>query len=280
MFQSQFSQFFPPKPLFTEADVGLQHSKVAKVLYRKGGRVYIAGRSEEKAREALASEASVDAFKTKESRLDILWSNANVSQPPLSSVSKQGIKLQLANCLGPFLFTQLLLSLLEITAAACASTSPGSVRVVWSSSQMMELSAPGGAIVMSEPRHPPKDDATQNYVNSKTGNYLLSAELARQQRQSHLAAPVLSFTSNPGAATTRLFRHKSWLNYLAGPLLYDARLAALKQLYADLSADIGVEQSGCFVDLLEAAKMEKNCGKGKKVREIWEFCEEMTKGYC
>lgn len=37
--------------------------------------------------------ASVEAFKAKESKLDILWHNAGVSQRPLGSVSKQGFEL-------------------------------------------------------------------------------------------------------------------------------------------------------------------------------------------
>jgi hypothetical protein len=62
MFRSQLSQFFPPKPAFTEADVAPQKGRVflmaggasgiglelAKIPYQKGRRVYIAGRSEEK----------------------------------------------------------------------------------------------------------------------------------------------------------------------------------------------------------------------------------------
>jgi hypothetical protein len=155
---------------------------------------------------------------------------------------------------------------------------------------MMELSAPQGGIIMSELRSPPKD-VTRNYVNSKTGNYLLSAELARRQRQSHSSTPVVSVSLNPGAAKTNLFRHTPWLNYLAWPLLYPARIAALTQLYAGLSGDIGAGQSGCYVvpwgrvatflrkDLVDAVKEEEEGGTGR-AREFWAFCEEMTKGYC
>jgi NAD(P)-dependent dehydrogenase (short-subunit alcohol dehydrogenase family) len=216
MFRAQLSQFFPPKPAFTEADIAPQHDRVfivtggasgiglelTKVLYQKGGRVYIAGQSEDKARQAIQEiqtalppsdsygsldflhldladltsiKGSADAFKANESRLDVLWNNAGVSQPPLGSVSKQGIELQLAtNCLGPFLFTHLLLPLLESTAAAGASTSAGSVRVIWTSSQMMELSAPQGGILMSEMRSPPKD-VTRNNVKGCVGVPLSSS---------------------------------------------------------------------------------------------------------
>lgn len=59
---AQFSQFFPPRATFTEANVGSQNGKVflvtgassgigfelAKMLYREGGKAYMAGRSEEK----------------------------------------------------------------------------------------------------------------------------------------------------------------------------------------------------------------------------------------
>lgn len=108
----QWSQFFPPSPTFTEVHVGSQAGKVfivtggssgiglelVRILYAKNARVYIAGRSEEKAQEVirdiratqdsatgsleylrlelndLASiKSSVEAFKAKESKLHVLW---------------------------------------------------------------------------------------------------------------------------------------------------------------------------------------------------------------
>ncbi|KAK4040595.1 hypothetical protein C8A01DRAFT_15561 [Parachaetomium inaequale] len=338
MFRSQLSQFFPRKPAFTEPDVASQQGKVflvtggasgigleiAKILYQKGGRVDIAGRSEENARRAIRDiqtatpsssngsleylhldlsdlttvQPAVTAFKAKEPALHVLFNNAGVSQPPLGSLSAQDIELQLAtNCLGPFLLTQLLLPTLEATAAATSPSAPGTVRVVWTASQMMELTAPPEVLVMSELRAPPKD-TTRNYVNSKTGNYLLAVELARQQQQKQTqaaslgsnAAPVLSVSTNPGAASTNLFRHTRLMGYLAWPLLQPARLAALTQLYAGLSGDVAVEGNGCYVvpwgrvakfmrqDLRDAAKLEEDRGSGR-AREFWEFCEEMTGGY-
>ncbi|KAK6598106.1 short-chain dehydrogenase [Botrytis cinerea] len=50
----------------------------------------------------------------KETKLDVLWNYAGVSQPALGSLSKQGVELQMAtNCLGPLLFTQCLLPCLK-----------------------------------------------------------------------------------------------------------------------------------------------------------------------
>jgi NAD(P)-dependent dehydrogenase (short-subunit alcohol dehydrogenase family) len=125
------SQFFPPHPTLTEQNLPSQKSKVfivtggtsgvgyhlATILYQSGGKVYIAGRTEAKAKQAIEEikslspddssagelenltlelddlssiKASAEAFKAKESKLDVLWNNAGVSLPPVGSVSKQG----------------------------------------------------------------------------------------------------------------------------------------------------------------------------------------------
>ncbi|KUI56181.1 hypothetical protein VP1G_03511 [Cytospora mali] len=321
---AQWSQFFPGKPTFTEESLAPQDGKVylitggssgigyemVKMLYAKNARVYIAGRAEDKARKAIqdlrasvlstggsieylhleldnlaSMKSSVEEFKAKESKLHVLWNNAGISQPPLGSVSKQGVELQLAtNCLGPFLFTQLLLPLLQ--AAASESQTPGSVRVVWTTSQVIELSAPEGGIIMSELSDPP-NDKTRNYINSKTGNLFLSTELARRVGPSQ---GIVSVAQNPGAASTNLFRHTPWISYLAWPLLHDPKFAAYTQLYAGLSKDIGVGNNGCYIvpwgrittglreDLVVATRLEGDGGSGR-AKEFWEFCEEKTRAY-
>lgn len=321
---AQWSQFFPGRPAFTEANVKPQDGRVflvtggasgigfelVKMLYARNACVYIAGRDEEKARLAiqdirasvlstggsieflhleldnLASiKASVEEFKAKESKLHVLWNNAGVSQPPLGSVSKQGIELQLAtNCLGPFLFTQLLLPLLQ--AAASESQTPASVRVVWTTSQVIELAAPQGGIVMSELSDPPQDK-TRNYINSKTGNLFLATELARRAGPSQ---GIVSVAQNPGSASTNLFRHTPWLTYLAWPLMYDVKLTAYTELYAGLSNNIRLEHNGCYVvpwgrittqlrkDLVQATILEGGGGSGR-AKQFWEFCQEKTRDY-
>lgn len=320
---SQWSQFFPPQPHFTNVP-SLQGKvfivtggasgigyELSKTLYNKSARVYIAGRSKAKAQDAIneiqktcpgstgtlrflqlelddleSIKAAADSFKSEESKLHVLWNNAGVSRPPLGSLSKQGIELQMAtNCLGPFLFTELLLPLLRATAAS-DSTIPGSVRVVWTSSQAVELSAPMGGFDMSDIVSPPSD-STKRYVNSKTGNIFLASEFSRR----YLASDgIISIATNPGAALTNLFRHTPSVRYLARPLLYKAEMAAQTQLFAGLSEEITTEQSGCYVipwgrvstqlreDLVRATKLSHQGGSGR-AKEFWEFCVDKTSDY-
>ena len=326
----QWSQFFPPNPQITEKDLDLLSGKVflitggysgiglelAKILYRNHGRVYIAGRSEEKARQAIQDiqtavpsstrslefmlvdladlttiKPAVQTFVSKESRLDVLWNNAGISQPPLGSVSAQGIELQLAtNSFGPFLLTQLLLPLLQKTAAN--SPLAGSVRVAWTSSQVVELAAAQGGFTMDEIRNPPKDKAL-NYTNSKLGNWFLSSELARRCAMNDNGGDdqIISVALNPGAAGTDLFRHTPWLPYLAWPLMYSPVLLAHTELYAGLSNEITVDKSGCYVapfgriwdtprkDLLGAMKLADEEGGSGRASEFWEYCAEVTRDY-
>jgi NAD(P)-dependent dehydrogenase (short-subunit alcohol dehydrogenase family) len=318
---SQWSQFYPPRPTFSESDFGTQAGRVfiitggysgigfelAKILYGLRGRVYIAGRSEEKGKQAIASiksaipnggsleflvlhledlesiKASVNEFKEKETRLDVLWNNAGVSQPPLDSTSDQGIELQLAtNCIGPFLFTSLLVPLLEETA----KNSSQSPRVVWTCSQIMELSAPLQGIIMAEIHNPPKD-RTRNYINSKTGNWFLAAEFARRIGK---GSSIISVAHNPGASNTNLFRHTPSMRYLAWPLLHKPELGALTELYAGLSADVPLNDKATYVlpwgristkmrrDLVSATQPKELGGSGV-AGEFWDFCSEATQKY-
>ena len=112
------------------------------------------------------------------------------------------------NCLGPFLFAQLLLSCLEATAR---DSSPGSVRVVWTSSQIMELSSPKGGFAMTGITAPPADK-NKNYVVSKTGNWFLASELARRQTAEEDDA-IVSIAYNPGGLSTNLLRHALMMKF-------------------------------------------------------------------
>lgn len=130
-------------------------------------------------------KASAEEFLSKEKRLDVLWNNAGVMWPPewlqVSSgqpfpiksritqdelvanlPSSQDYELQFGtNCLGPFLFTQLLHPILKSTAA---SSPANSVRVCWAGSLGIDAGAPKGGIDMDETGAPKVSTSAQtNY---------------------------------------------------------------------------------------------------------------------
>ena len=320
-----WSQLFPPTPALAEQNLLNQKGKVfivtggasgigfelATILFQAGSKVYIAGRSEEKARQSIDKikasthdapgqleflflelddlntiKASVQAFQAQEPKLDVLWNNAGVSLPPLGSTSKQGHELQFAtNCLGPFLLTRLLLPSLH---AAAQSAPPGSVRVVWTSSQTVDLSAPKGGPSMADITSPPVDQA-KNYVTSKMGNWFLASELARAA--GHSGSGILSVVQNPGNLSTNLLRHAQWMKILSAPLLHRPRLGAYTELWAGLAPELTLEaHGGAYVvpwgrlhpapraDLLNALKSKTDGGSGR-AREFWEWCEKQTADY-
>ncbi|APA07496.1 hypothetical protein SS1G_01019 [Sclerotinia sclerotiorum 1980 UF-70] len=320
---SAINQMFPPSPTFTDKNLPSQNGKVfiitggssgvgrelAEILFRAGGKVYIAARSEVNAKKAIDDikssssssnvgelaflhlelddlsiiKTSAETFMKKESKLDVLWNNAGVSLPPLGSVSRQGYELMMAtNCLGPLLFTQLLLPCLKNAAEA---SSPGSVRVVWTSSQYVDLKSPEGGLIMSEVETATKDKA-KNYGTSKIGNWLLGSEMARQVGQHG----IISITQNPGNLKTNLMRHAKWMYYAAYPLLHKAKMGAFTELFAGLSPEITMEQNGGYVipwgrvhdaprkDLLVSLKSVEEGGNGR-AEEFWNWCEEQIAKY-
>ncbi|CAG8960479.1 hypothetical protein HYFRA_00008198, partial [Hymenoscyphus fraxineus] len=272
-----YSLFFPPSPRLTEKNLPRQDGKVflitggasgigfelCTILYQAGGKVYIAGRSEANAHSAITAikalpcpspgaleflpialddfstiKPAVEKFLASESRLDVLFNNAGVSNPPKGSCGAQGQELQLAtNCLGPYLFTQLLIPLLVRTAK---TTPPASVRVIWTCSIATDLSAPAGGINLADLTTTPSDQQ-KNYTTSKTGNWFLASHLASQVG----SQGVLSVTQNPGNLKTALTRHlPSIIPFLAAPLLYPPRMGAYTQLWAGLSMDLVEEDGG------------------------------------
>lgn len=315
-----YSQFFPPHPTLTEAKLPSQQGKVfivtggtsgvgfelCAILYQAGGKVYLAGRSAPAAESAIGKikalsptspgelvflsvhlddlasiKPAVEAFTEVESKLDVLFNNAGVSCPPLGSISAQGHELQMAmNCLGHYLLTQLLLPNLLNTAE---SASPAAVRVIWTSSVVVDLSAPECGTNISDLTDPPPDQY-KNYITSKTGNWFLASALAAQVG----SKGILSVTQNPGNLKTAMLRHAPWiLGLVTAPLFYSAKMGAYTELWAGLSEELGIGDGGKYVlpwgrlhpsprpELLAAMNTRENGGTGVAASFV-EHCEKQT----
>ncbi|KAB5560037.1 hypothetical protein GE09DRAFT_75217 [Coniochaeta sp. 2T2.1] len=282
--------------------------ELAKILYAAGGNVIITSRTETKAKLAVESiktssptstagqvdfvildysdlstvKSSAHAVLAKcSNRIDVLWNNAGISlSAPHGSKSAQGHDLITAtNCLGPLLFTRLVLPALE--ARASESTTRGSVRIIWTASFSVDGETPKGGFKMEDVKAPKGRDAI--YAISKTGNWFLASELGREM------APggVLNLCVHPGQMDTPLLKDLEWWRSPARLLLHPPKMGAYTELYAGLSGDFGMVDVGGFVipwgrkhpspreDLLKCMKTEEEGGTGL-TKEFVCWCEEQT----
>ncbi|CZR68472.1 related to Oxidoreductase, short-chain dehydrogenase [Phialocephala subalpina] len=297
-FKSAWTQFFPPKPKFTDKDVPADLQ----------GKVYLvtAYRSEEKATQAIAHikktapkskgalaflsldladltkvKAAAQGFVAQESQLHVLFNNAGVmvgpADPPLKTV--QGYELALGvNCVGSFLFTKLLTPMLIATAQ---SVPADTVRVVWLSWFGLGQYAPEdhGIDLDNSDHHIPKPHVDR-YGISKCGDWLLGVEYARR----HKVDGIVSVPINPGNVRTALGRDQTMaLKIIAGVIVHPVINGVYTQLFAAFSPEVTIEKSdwtttwiipwGRFAplrpDLPKATKLEEDGGNGN-AQKFWE----------
>ncbi|TRX91241.1 hypothetical protein FHL15_007846 [Xylaria flabelliformis] len=317
----QLSQVFPPKAGFTERDLPQLHGKVylvsgantglgkelARMLYSKDAKVYIAARSEEKANAAIYEiknkeptskgelafikldladlstiKASAQDFLNRETKLHVLFNNAGVMKPnPTGATTAQGYEMQLGvNNVGTFMFTKLLTPVLAATARTEA---PGVVRVVWVSSSAGESPmAPKGGVPLNNLDYHDDMGWFPKYAISKAGNYLQGSEFARR----HKSDSILSVSLNPGNLDSDLWRNQSYVmgKILKWFILYPQINGAYTELFAGLSPEVTMEKTGAWIvpfgrfmrprkDLKEATKTEAEGGSGI-AEKFWKWNEE------
>ncbi|KAI4158318.1 MAG: hypothetical protein LQ342_007554 [Letrouitia transgressa] len=295
------------------AGVGLE---LVKMLYPKGGcTIYIASRSTSRiaaAIEEIKSTApappssnptqlkslrldlndlttiaeSVKEFLAQESRLDILWNNAGIAQNPVGAVTKQGYEIHMGvNCLGPYLFTKLLTPLIVKTASSAPANS---VRVIWTSSQVIENNGPAGGVSFEEQeagKHPADRDRV--YAASKVGNWFLAAELDKRVRK----AGVVSITQNPGNLITKAWDPVAgWIKFLLWPFLFEPKMGAYTELWAGLAPEITTADGGRYgipwgrwhlgpkAEFLDSFKAPAEGGPSL-AEKFWDWCDEQTRQY-
>jgi len=284
--------------------------EISKILYSKGAKVYIASRSQSKYDSAvkafinsttstpgelkylpldLSDLASVkkaaELFSSQEQKLNVIWNNAaiGVNALPNASKTKQGHEMHIGtNCLGPFLFTRLLLPKLK----EAAKTEPrDSVRIVWASSAMVDT-APKGGLTVSE-LDKPTTNQIHTYTISKSGNWFLASEFARRTGKDG----IVSITQNPGNLSTNLINDMpKVVQWMVRPMLYEAKMGAYTNLWAGLSEKATVEDGGRYVipwgrwhglprkDIENALKRVEEGGTGE-AGEFWKWCEARTKEF-
>ncbi|KAJ5670623.1 uncharacterized protein N7477_005986 [Penicillium maclennaniae] len=211
--------------LVTGGNTGLGRETIIQLAKHNPARIYLAARTESKARDAIASiqselsspvdirfipldlasfksiRAAADIFQSDSDRLDLLILNAGtMGNPPTKT--EDGFEIQLGtNHVGHFLLNKLLLPTLQKTVAQLrASGATPDVRVVTLSSAAHVMSPTTFEGITSTPSL--LAGSTWNrYGASKAANIFFAAELARRYPE------ILSVSVHPGAVNSDLYSH-------------------------------------------------------------------------
>lgn len=230
-------------------------------------------------------------FAQQESKLDILWNNAGTGPYLVKPGARtaQGLEAMVGmHCVAVLLLTQLLLPQLR-TAVTAASETPGSVRVVWTSSYMAESATQANSIEF-DLLEQGTTDRPRNYAVSKMGNWLLGREMARRYGKDG----IVSVTQNPGSVMTGAYGQNSKLvTFFMNRLLYEAKLGGYTELYAGLSPDLMLETNGAYIIPWGRVRLDKDCPRKDIVKALtpeedgglgysskfWDWCEQQWKQF-
>jgi retinol dehydrogenase-12 len=276
------TQFFPPKPQFTEKDVGELSGnvyivtgansglgkEVSRILYLRNARVYMTGRSQDKIDTAIKSikgavrkstgslhflpldfddlstvKASADRFLAAENRLHVLFSNAGFQGGVGPSIKTvHGYERHLQV---NCLGSLLFFQLLApvLTSTACdPATPPNTVRVVFLSSFAAEM--------FSEKNTGFRMD-NLDYHDEKPNTYrygiskLGAWAYAVEASKKH--KDIIFVAANPGNIRTDLFRDQSSLfRALTNPVNYPTVNGAYTEIWAGLSPTVTAKESGSY----------------------------------
>ena len=280
--------------------IGLE---LVKMLYPTGATIYLAGRSQERIEAAiervLASQkhipstpatlkylhldlndlstikASAAQFSAQEEKLDILWNNAGIGGNPVGTTTKQNIEGHIGvNCVAPLLFTQELLPKLQ---NAAKNAPLGSVRIIWTSSLMVESHSPPSGVDFSSIEAPATQDPKRDYAISKAGNVFLAMEAAKQWGKHG----IVSVAQNPGNLNTNIYEHQPALLmlFVRSALLYAPKFGAYTMLFSGFAPEVGLEgNNGGYVRPFGVLAPNGRQDVYGAVREgkaglFWEWCE-------
>jgi len=281
--------------LVTGGNSGLGAESVLQLAKHNPSRIYLAARSESKARSAIAEimervpkaaitfleldlssfasiKAAADTVTNSTGRLDILMNNAGIMATP-PGLTKDGYEIQFGtNHMGHALLTRLLLPMLQKTAEEQGENAD--VRIVNLSSGAHKW-APKGGLKLDECKTEMHADSTwARYGQSKLANILYTKALAARY-------PGIKCVSlHPGAVDTGLQRGPAesypflktpmWL--LGKLLTVSAAHGALTQLFAATSKDA---KTGAYYVPTAREDEGSNYARDDQLLEgLWEYTEK------
>ncbi|KAK9457497.1 hypothetical protein V1511DRAFT_528615 [Dipodascopsis uninucleata] len=193
---------------------------------------------------------------SKTKRLDSVWYNAGVMQPPEGSKSVQGYELQWGvNVVAHFVLHRYL----EKTIVETAKTAPpASVRVMWVASDANNLAPSPDGINWDDVNYEKtKGSRFTKYAQSKAGDILLGYEYAQRCKDTGvLSLKYVGNTNcnlffikalNPGHLNSNLYQYTTNIEKaLVKYVTFDCRLGALTELFAGFSPKITEKDNGAY----------------------------------
>lgn len=235
-------------------------------------------------------KAAAATFSQQESKLDVLWNNAGTGgfMVEVGARTAQGFASMMGmHCIATLLFTELLRT--KLRAAAAVLSGNGAVRVVWTSSISADDNAPQNGVDLDELKDG-SSDLLRNYAASKAGSWLLAKEMARRYREDG----IVSVAQNPGNIKTNSYTGVPAVAMLfLNRILKDPKLGGYTEMYAGLSPEITLKDSGAYIipwgrirpdkdcprqDIIKAMVPEKEGGLGYDTK-LWNWCEEQWKPF-
>ncbi|GAA6002241.1 hypothetical protein JCM10207_003142 [Rhodosporidiobolus poonsookiae] len=272
----------------------------AQELHKKGAKVYIACRSEERAKNAIdrittaspggnerlvylpfdltdlkSAKSAAQTISTQEKRLDIVVCNAGIMAWPYEL--KNGVEVQFWNHLGHFALVHPLMPLLEKTAEE-----PGArVRVVSVSSKGHEMS-PKPDFSSLEGVNKEMKSTWSRYGQSKLANVLFAVGLQERLKGDNIRVSAI----HPGVVNTELTRGMASSGVI-GPMIsrvwsyttMSPAEGAKTQLYAATSPELDEKnyRAQYFIPIATAATPSAYARDPQLAKDLWEFSEKMVK---
>jgi NAD(P)-dependent dehydrogenase (short-subunit alcohol dehydrogenase family) len=248
----------------------------AETLARKGARVFLANRSEEKTKpviDAIAAaggkadflsldladldrvRASAEAFLALDLPLHLLINNAGLAG--VRGHTKQGFEITFGtNHIGPYLFTRLLLPALER-----AAKESGEARIVNVSSKSHYQAK---TIDFDHVRGNTSVAGLPEYAQSKLANVLFAKELARR-----VPKEIRTYSLHPGVVASDVWREVPWgVRHLMKLFMISNEEGAQTTLHCALS-DEAKNETGLYYDKSKARKPNKVADDESLARTLW-----------
>jgi len=214
----------------------------------------------------------VNEFRSKETKLDMLFNNAGLMVPPIEQTTADGYDLQFGTMvLGHYIFT---MGLIPPLLEAAQHSPDGKARVINTSSLSSRFTGKIRYDTLKDGDARKKYGVEMLYSQAKFANVLFANELARR----YYEKGIVSTSLNPGNLRTGLQRHLAGIKAkIVDLMLYPAPYGALTQLWAGTAPEAVHMNGEYLVPWARRGQMNPAARDLAKGAELWTWLEAEAK---